>query len=163
MRRLSISAEDYEKIVKAEKATKDKRTSRKLKVLILRYEGCSNKTISERLGLCEVQVSRLFSEYAHSGLDEYIRMKYKGHHRNLSVEEENEILAGFRAQAEAGQVITAMEIKKAFDERLGRDTGRGYIYMLLDRHGWRKVMPRSRHPKKADDETIEASKKLTAL
>ena len=80
----------------------------------------------------------------------------------MSVEEEEDILQQFRERAEAGQVVGAKEIKQVFDEKLGRDTGRGYIYMLLDRHKWRKVMPRSRHPKKADDETIEASKKLKA-
>ena len=48
-----------------------------------------------------------------------------------------------------------------FDEKLGKDTGRVYIYMLLERHGWRKIMPRSKHPQKASDEAIEASKKLT--
>ena len=34
--------------------------------------------------------------------------------------------------------------------------------MLLERHNWRKVMPRSRHPKKASDEAIEASKKINS-
>ena len=34
------------------------------------------------------------------------------------------------------------------------------IYSVLHRHGWRKIMPRSRHPKKASEEAIEASKKL---
>ncbi len=29
---------------------------------------------------------------------------------------------------------------------------------MLKRHGWRKVMLRTKHPKKADDEAIEASK-----
>ncbi|MDE7249890.1 MAG: winged helix-turn-helix domain-containing protein, partial [Lachnospiraceae bacterium] len=33
------------------------------------------------------------------------------------------------------------------------------IYCVLKRHGWRKVMPRSRHPKKASEEVIETSKK----
>ncbi len=32
--------------------------------------------------------------------------------------------------------------------------------MVLKRKGWRKVMPRSKHPKKASPEAIEASKKL---
>ncbi|MBR4040361.1 MAG: winged helix-turn-helix domain-containing protein [Clostridia bacterium] len=34
------------------------------------------------------------------------------------------------------------------------------IYYVLHRHGWRKIMPRSRHPKKASEEAIEASKNL---
>ena len=79
----------------------------------------------------------------------------------MTYEEEEEILKKFEDAANAGQVITVKEIKAAFDEKLGRDTGRGYIYMLLKRHNWRKIKPRPQHPKKADDETIAASKKLT--
>ena len=160
MRKITISPEEYEKIVAAEKATHDKRTSRKLKVLMLRYEGLDNQTIAERLGISSTRIAHLIGEYSKDGLEEYIRMKYGGNHRNMSEEEEKEILAKFKAKAEAGQVITAAEIKRAFDEKLGRDTGRGYIYMLLGRHNWRKVMPRSKHPQKADEETIAASKKL---
>ena len=162
MQRRAITAEEYEQIVAAENATQDKKTSRKLRVLILRYEGYDNQTIAERVGISKTRVVHLVGEYFKNGLEEYTRKKYGGNHRNMSVEEEKEILQQFRERAEAGQVIAAKEIKQAFDEKLGRDTGRGYIYMLLDRHKWRKVMPRSRHPKKADDETIEASKKLKA-
>jgi hypothetical protein len=78
----------------------------------------------------------------------------------MTESEEKEILKSFKNNAEKGRVIIARDIKKAFDEKLGRDTGRGYIYMLLKRHNWRKVMPRSKHPNKATDEAIEASKKL---
>ncbi len=162
MRGRAISAEEYEQIVAAEKATQDKRISRKLRVLMLRYEGYDNQTIAERVGISKTRVVHLVGEYFRNGLEEYIRKKFGGNHRNMSVEEEEEILQQFRERAEAGQVVIAQEIKQAFDEKLGRDTGRGYIYMLLARHNWRKVMPRSRHPKKADDETIEATKKLTA-
>ena len=160
MQRRAITAEEYEQIVTAENTTQDKKTSRKLRVLILRYEGYDNQTIAERVGISKTRVVHLVGEYFKNGLEEYTRKKYGGNHRNMSVEEEKEILQQFRERAETGQVIAAKEIKQAFDEKLGRDTGRGYIYMLLDRHKWRKVMPRSRHPKKADDETIEASKKL---
>ena len=129
---------------------------------MLRYEGYDNQTIAERVGSSKTRVVHLVGEYFRNGLEEYTRKKFGGNHRNMSVEEEEEILQQFRERAEAGQVVIAQEIKQAFDEKLGRDTGRGYIYMLLARHNWRKVMPRSRHPKKADDETIEATKKLTA-
>lgn len=159
MRRRSITAEEYEQIVAAEKATQDKKISRKLRVLIMRYEGCDNKTIAERVGISKTRVVHLVGEYFKTGLAEYARMKYGGNHRNMSFEKEEVILQQFLERAKAGQVVTVQEIKQAFDEELGRDTGRGYIYMLLARHDWRKVMPRSRHPKKADDETIEASKK----
>lgn len=107
----------------------------------------------------EMTVRRMVAEYRDKGLEEFIRNKYTGgNHRSLSEEEEKEILSRFEKLAEAGQVVTGQDIKKAFDERIGKDTGRGYIYMLLKRHGWRKVMPRAKHPKKADEEAIEASK-----
>ena len=161
MSKLTISSDEYVKIVSAEKVTQDKRTSRKLKVLMLRYEGYNNQTIAERLDISSTRVTHRIGEYFKNGLEEYTRKKYGGNHCNMSVEDKNEILEGFKAKAAAGQIVTAAEIKKAFDKKLGRDTGRGYIYMLLDCHEWRKVMPRPRHPKKADDETIEASKKST--
>ena len=160
MRKISIGQEEYGRIVEAENATQDKQISRKLKALMLRYEGLNNAEVGKRLGLCSVRISQLVSEYKKKGLDAFIQKKYGGNHRNMSESEEAELLEKFKQQAEKGKVIVAREIKTVFDEKLGRDTGRGYIYMLLKRHGWRKVMPRSRHPRKASTEAIEASKKL---
>ena len=99
------------------------------------------------------------SQFKRDGLEEFMRMKYTGHHRNMTYEEEQAILDRFNEQAEAGHIITVKEIKAAFDEKLGRDTGRGYIYMLLARHKWRKIKPRPKHPERASDEEIAASKK----
>jgi hypothetical protein len=88
-----------------------------------------------------------------------IRTATAYHHK--AAEQEEAILLKFKEEAEGGHEVTAVEIKKAFDEARGKETGRGYIYMLLKRHGWRKVMPRSKHPKAADEEACEASKKLS--
>lgn len=155
-----ITEEEYEKIKDAEKGTKDKRISKRLKVLMLRYEGKSNSEIAEKLDLSIDRISHLVSEFKRDGLAEYIRIKYTGNHRNMSYEEEQEILDRFKKAGEAGQIITVKEIKAVFDGKLGRDTGRGYIYMLLARHGWRKIKPRPRHPQRASEEEIAASKKL---
>lgn len=156
-----ITQEEYNAIEKAEKQTKSKRLSRKLKVLLYRYKGSSPEETSKQVGLSKSQVNRLVSEYEKTGLKEYIREKQIGNHRCLSKEEEQAILDEFEQKACAGQIVTVQEIKRAFDKRLGRDTGSNYIYTLLKRHNWRKVMPRARHPKKADEETVDASKKLT--
>ncbi len=80
-------------------------------------------------------------------------------HCNMTYEEE--FLALFRECEEKGQLVETSEIKAAYIERIGHNIVRGQIYRVLHRHGRRKVMPRSRHPKKAYDEVIEASKKLT--
>lgn len=161
MRKYEITQEEYDAISKAEKQSKNKRVSRKLRVLLLRFSGNSTEETAYQVGLTKAHVSRLVSEYRKSGLEEFIREKQVGNHRSLSKEEEQEILDEFERKANAGQIVTVQEIKQEFDRRIGKDTGRGYIYMLLKRHNWRKVMPRAKHPKKADDETIDASKKLT--
>ena len=160
MKRFVIEKAEYEQIVAAEKNTQDKQISRKLRVLMLRYEGFSNSEIGEKVGLCNIRVSQLVSEYRKYGLKTFAQKKYGGNHRNMSEDEEREILKQFEGSAEKGNIIIAHEVKKAFDDKLGRDTGRGYIYMLLKRHNWRKVMPRSKHPHKASPEAVEASKKL---
>ena len=129
-----ITEEEYKEIVLREKQTRDKRISKRLRVLMLRYEGKSNPEIATKLDISTDRLSHLISEYKRVGLEEYVRVKYTGNHRNMSYEEEQEILDRFQEAAKAGQVITVKEIKAAFDEKLGRDTGRGYIYMLLKRH-----------------------------
>ena len=52
------------------------------------------------------------------------------------------------------------EIKEAYIAKVGHRIGRGQIYRVLHRHGWRKIMPRRKHTKKASEEVIETSKKL---
>lgn len=66
----------------------------------------------------------------------------------MRVEDEQKILDEFDKKTAKGEIVTAQSIKAAFDEERGKDTGQGYIYMLLARHNWRMVMPRGRHPKK---------------
>ena len=94
---------------------------------MLRYEGKSNPEIAEKLDISTDRISHLVSQFKRDGLDVFMRMKYTGHHRNMTYEEEQAILDRFSEQAEAGQIVTVKEIKAAFDEKLGRDTGRGYI------------------------------------
>jgi hypothetical protein len=81
----------------------------------------------------------------------------------MSFEEEAELLRPFVEAAEAGQVVEVSAILEAYEAKLGRtfEKDHGRIYRVLERHGFRKVMPRSKHPNKASDEAIEASKKLT--
>ena len=164
MRGYTISTDEYQKLIEAEKRCKDKRTSKKITVLLMRFSGASVAETAQRMNCSERTVSRLVAEYKKQGLEEFVRCKYVGgNHRSLSEAEENEILAQFEKMAEEGHIVTVQDIKKVFDERIGKDTGRGYIYMLLKRHGWRKVMPRAKHPQKANEEAIQASKKLTTL
>ena len=160
MSRFQINEKEYEAIRAAEKETKDKNISCRLRVLMMRYEGKKVREIAEITGMRINSISQLCRRYREQGLVEFMRNKATSHNYALPKEKEQEILARFEKAAEAGQEVTAKDIKAAFDAERGKDTGRGYIYMLLKRHGWRKVMPRSKHPKAASEEACDASKKL---
>ena len=156
-----ITDEEYEGVKAVEKGNQNKRVDKRLQVIILRYEGMKDSETGKKLGYTSKRVSQLCAEFKKVGLAEYSRHKYGGNNQAVTKEEEAAILEEFKKQAEAGKVVTAQDIKAAFDKKRGKDTGRGYIYMLRARHKWRMVMPRGKHPKKASEEDIKASKKLT--
>lgn len=79
----------------------------------------------------------------------------------MSYNEEDAILAPFKELAEKGELVEISAIKTAYQSKVDHVIGENQIYCVLRRHGWRKVMPRSKHPNKASDEVIETSKKLT--
>ncbi len=158
MKRIQITEDEYKEIKAKEAKTKDKNISRRLKVLILWYEGKTLKEIGEKLGLHPMSVSAMCRRFRDQGLEEYARNKYESHRWILGREQEEEVLSQFTA--DAGKQVTVHDIKEALDEVCGRDTGGVYVYRVLKRHGWSKKMPRSRHPKAANEEACEASKKL---
>ena len=161
MKRFEITEMEYEAIKSKEAETKDKNVSRRLRVLMLRYEGKKVREIAEMLNLHKVSITQMCQRYREQGLEEYARNKYESHDRLLSKEKETEVLERFTT--EAGKQVTAKEIKAALDEACGRDTGTVYVYNVLKRQGWKKKMPRSRHPKAANEEACEASKKLRVV
>ena len=158
MKRIQITEDEYKAIKAKEAKTKDKNISRRLKVLILWYEGKTLKEIGEKLGLHPMSVSAMCRRFRDQGLEEYARNKYESHRWILGREQEEEVLSQFTA--DAGKQVTVHDIKEALDEVCGRDTGGVYVYRVLKRHGWSKKMPRSRHPKAANEEACEASKNL---
>lgn len=78
----------------------------------------------------------------------------------MTREEEAALLEPFLEKAQKGEIVEVSAIKAAYEEKVGHTIGGSQIYRVLHRNNWRKVMPRSKHPKKAGDEAIEASKKL---
>ena len=155
------SEEDREQIVAARKRNKDKRAEKRLHALELRAEGKSAAEVSAATGFHSAYISQLTAKYRNGGIEAIAGNHYGGNRRNMSKEEEAAFLEPYREQAEAGHILDTGEIKRAYEEKVGHKIGNGQIYRVLDRHGWRKVMPRSQHPKKASEEVIETSKKLT--
>ena len=158
--RYKFSKEEIKAIEERRKENKDKRAETRLKALELRAKGAAAKEVSAATGLHAAYVTQLVAKYRKNGLEAISGNHYGGNHRNMSVEEEAGILAPFKARAEKGELVEISEIAKAYQSAVDHPVSRGQIYFVLHRHGWRKVMPRSKHPKKASDEEIAASKKL---
>jgi transposase len=76
----------------------------------------------------------------------------------MSLEEEKEFLGPFFERASTGQIATAMQIKKAWEERLGHSVHKTSVYRLLNRHAWRKVVPRPFHKQGSPEEQEEFKK-----
>ena len=159
--RYKFSKEEIKAIEQRRKENKDKRAEARLKALELRANGASAKEVSEATGFHAAYVTQLVAKYRKYGLEAISGNHYGGNHRNMSVEEAARILAPFKARAEKGELVEISEIAKAYQSAVDHPVSRGQIYFVLHRHGWRKIMPRSKHPKKASEEEITASKKLT--
>jgi transposase len=56
--------------------------------------------------------------------------------------------------------VQVAQVRSAYEQRVGHPVAARTIYRLLDRHGWRKVVPRARHPKA--DVAAQAAFKKTA-
>ena len=158
--RYKFSEEEIREIEQARKDNKDKRAEARLKALELRAKGAEAKEVSEATGFHAGSVTRLVAKYRDYGIEAIAGNHYGGNHRNMSVEEEAAILAPFKERAEKGELVEIGEIAKAYQSEVTHPVSKGQIYCVPHRHGWRKVMPRSKHPKKASDEEIAASKKL---
>ena len=159
--RYKFNEREIKEIEQARKENKDKRAESRLKALEMRAKGASSRDVSAATGFHAAYVTQLVAKYREHGLNAISGNHYGGNHRNMSVEEEAAILAPFKERAEKGELVEVSEIAKAYQAAVDHPVSNGQIYFVLHRHGWRKVMPRSKHPKKASEEEIMASKKLT--
>ena len=156
-----INEEQAAEIREIRKTIKNKTVDKRLYAVQLRGEGKKNTEIAEKLDTSPKVVSRWVSAYVKGGVESLYEKRLGGNNRNMSYDEEEALLSQFVKAAEEGKIIETSQIKRAYEDKVGHKIGSGHIYYILKRHGWRKVMPRSRHPKKANDEAIKASKKLT--
>jgi transposase len=115
--------------------------------------------IAKHSGVSKAMVHQVISTYNRLGA-QAVETPGKGgrRHEYLSLEEERRFLAPFFARAESGEIATSAEIQQAFEARVGHEVDDSTIYRLLNRHDWRKLMPRPRHPQ-ASKEAQEHFKK----
>lgn len=108
-----------------------------------------SQEIADHLSVSISLVHKTISEYNRYGAAS-IDTKGKGgrYHSYLTSKEEQIFMEGFISQAQKGQIATAGQIKEAYEKRIGKNVHKTTIYRLLDRNGWRKVVPLPHHPQK---------------
>ena len=108
------------------------------------------------LGVGRATVARLQSRFRQQA--EAVpkpRPRWGGRRRALlSLEEERTFLASWKPNAERGELVIVLPLRVALSQKLGWPVRASVVYRLLDRHGWRKVAPDTRHPK--SDPTVQA-------
>lgn len=117
-------------------------------VLIRATLGSSAGEIAQLLGWSRATVHVMHSRWAKEG-EALFDLKPRGgrHRQHLSPQEEAKLLSPFIEQARAGAMLQVAQVQRAYEQRIGKSVAQSTIYRMLDRHGWRKVVPRPRHPK----------------
>jgi transposase len=116
--------------------------------------------IATALGWQVGSVRQVHSDYLPQG-EAVLQDKPSGgrHRQNLTVEQEKELLLPFLEQAEApGAYWSWLPCKRPMKPPVGRAVHHSVVYRALHRQGWRKIVPRPRHPK-GDEAVREAFQK----
>lgn len=104
------------------------------------------KDIAKHTGLAVGTVHNIISGYNKHG-PSFIETVGKGGRRRsyIKLKEEGNFLESFRVKAASGELVTIKEIKDKYESKVGKRVNKTTIYRLLNRHGWRKLIPRPHH------------------
>lgn len=119
------------------------------------------RKIADLLGWNIGSVWNIHSLYKQFG-NKIFSLKKKGgrYNENLSLEEEKQILTSCKKDGSSGHIIEVSKIKALYENALKRKVNKSVIYRMLNRHGWRKIVPRQKHTKN-DKMAIEDFKKTS--
>jgi transposase len=123
--------------------------------------GWEAQAVAEAVGCSRNTVYRRKAEFLGQG-ETVLFVDGWGGRRNevLTMTKEAEFVAHFEDAAREGQMVTATKMLAELAERCGKPVTPSTLYRILARHGWRKVVPRPRHPD-ADPERQETFKETS--
>jgi transposase len=147
--RKSFPLGSAEVLQKALKSARGVGEVRRIQAVLMRAIGDAPPAeIAAVTGLSIATVRILHSTFLTKGIEGLLGPGRGGaRRRNLSHQEEAVILERFLEPAKSGGVIIVKAIHDAYEAAIGRQVSTSTTYRMLARHGWRKITPRSRHPK----------------
>lgn len=135
-----FSEEQKAEIREALKQSKNTYEQKRLMILDIRAEkGANTEEIATMLGCSKSSVTHTISSYFRYGIERIKWIKQKGNRRNLTLEEENDLLKPFMEQANKGQMLIVSKIKAAYEQKVKHQVPPSTIYRILERQGWRKI------------------------
>lgn len=150
---------DQEELKKRMKASKDRGQFQRWQSIFLSGKGLPADVVAEYVGTTPGTVHQWVYRYNHEGPEGFILCGRGGRRFGfLTPDGEKAFLEQIVSTAKKGRIITAFAIKTQMEEKVGKSVSKDYLYDILHRHGWRKVMPRPQHPN-ADAEKREEFKK----
>src|ERR1700746_943542 len=131
----------------------------RIQMILLRESGMTQPAIAEAMGVSLSTVNRAHMAYDGGGIKALKPKPIGGRQREkMTPPGKKALLACFAKAAGAGEMLNVHDLKAAYEQAIGHPTSNSTIYNLLNRHGWRKLMPRPFHPKR-DPAAQEAFKK----
>lgn len=149
MRRITIKPHlTIEEILRFQHTAPRTRQHQRWQTIHLAISGMRAKEIARIVGISQGMVYQWVHHYNRTGPDGYVLKQRGGDRRSLLSEQQRQHLSDeLREQASRGELVTAQDLMRAVEAKLGRTPYRGYLHRLLRKLNWRKVAPRPRHPR----------------
>lgn len=118
-------------------------------ILLPALAGATLEETAAILGVGRASVGRLQARFrTRSRRGVSVQRNWGGRRRALlSSAEEKAFLAPWVQQAMEGGILVVSPLRAALAQKVGRPVAATVLYRMLERHGWRKVAPDTRHPK----------------
>ena len=160
-----IAEWDLLKLEKLLKEPSGKSQLQRIQCVLLRArQGLTCEEVASVVGFSPGWVRQVWSAYLNAGIDGLVCQVRGGRRRsNLTLQQEQALVERFEEKARAGRVLVVSEVHRAYEEAVGRCVPKSTIYRILDRHGWRKVVPRPHHPKNDPQACAEFKKNSPVL
>jgi transposase len=121
----------------------------RIQMVLLRESDMTQLAIAAAMGVSLSTVNRAHMAYDRGGIKALKPKPIGGRQReNMTLSEEEALLARFGRAAGAGEMLNIHDLKAAYEQAIGHPTSNSTVYNLLARHGWRKLMPRPFHPRR---------------
>lgn len=114
------------------------------------YDGVTAEYLSDTTGLSVPSIYLIIQRFNKQG-QQTVASKVRGGRRRslMTLTEEKEMMRELETKAVQGAILTAYDIRKYVEQRIGKCVSDDFLWDLFKRHRWVKRTPRPEHPKKS--------------